>query len=109
MNYAFHSPQRCILCSQFEHDVKQSLCNLILNNIFFDLQGQIDVLVATDVAARGLDIANVDLVLQTSPPMDFDTYVHRSGRTGRAGREGTYRVFLYNVSHAFQVKSSHVL
>lgn len=46
------------------------------------------MLVATDVAARGLDIANVDLVLQTSPPMDFDTYVHRSGRTGRAGREG---------------------
>ena len=43
---------------------------------------------ATDVAARGLDIANVDLVLQTSPPMDFDTYVHRSGRTGRAGKEG---------------------
>ena len=54
-----------------------------------NLQGQIDVLVATDVAARGLDIANVDLVLQTSPPMDHDTYVHRSGRTGRAGKEGT--------------------
>jgi Helicase conserved C-terminal domain len=51
-------------------------------------QGQIDVLVATDVAARGLDIANVDLVLQTSPPMDHDTYVHRSGRTGRAGKAG---------------------
>ena len=46
------------------------------------------MLVATDVAARGLDIANVDLVLQTSPPMDHDTYVHRSGRTGRAGKEG---------------------
>ena len=44
--------------------------------------GTIDVLVATDVAARGLDIANVDLVLQTCPPMDHDTYVHRSGRTG---------------------------
>lgn len=48
------------------------------------------MLVATDVAARGLDIANVDLVLQTSPPMDHDTYVHRSGRTGRAGKAGKY-------------------
>ena len=67
---------------------------LIVYHIYHVLQGQIDVLVATDVAARGLDIANVDLVLQTSPPMDFDTYVHRSGRTGRAGREGTF-LFLF--------------
>jgi ATP-dependent RNA helicase DDX21 len=57
-------------------------------------EGTIDVLVATDVAARGLDIANVDLVLQTCPPMDHDTYVHRSGRTGRAGRAGA-SVMLY--------------
>ena len=52
-------------------------------------QGSIDVLVATDVAARGLDIAGIDLVVHTSPPNDHDTYVHRSGRTGRAGRNGT--------------------
>ena len=52
-------------------------------------QGSIDVLVATDVAARGLDIAGVDLVVHTGPPSDHDTYVHRSGRTGRAGRKGT--------------------
>jgi ATP-dependent RNA helicase DDX21 len=52
-------------------------------------QGSIDVLVATDVAARGLDIAGVDLVVHTAPPNDHDTYVHRSGRTGRAGRKGT--------------------
>lgn len=51
--------------------------------------GQIEVLIATDVAARGLDIAGVDLVLHTAPPNDHDTYVHRSGRTGRAGRNGT--------------------
>ena len=66
---------------------------LIVYHIYHVLQGQIDVLVATDVAARGLDIANVDLVLQTSPPMDFDTYVHRSGRTGRAGKAGKYYIF----------------
>ena len=59
--------------------------------------GLIDVLVATDVAARGLDIAGVDLVLHTGAPMDHDTYVHRSGRTGRAGRNGT-SVILYGTS-----------
>jgi len=46
------------------------------------------VLVATDVAARGIDIQNVDLVVQFDPPRDVDTYVHRSGRTGRAGNKG---------------------
>lgn len=59
--------------------------------------GALEVLIATDVAARGLDIAGVDLVVQTAPPMDSDTYVHRSGRTGRAGRNGTC-VVLYTGS-----------
>ena len=52
-------------------------------------EGNLDVLIATDVAARGLDIAGVDLVVHACPPLDHDTYVHRSGRTGRAGRNGT--------------------
>eukprot|EP00566_Odontella_aurita_P008957 CAMPEP_0113580260 /NCGR_PEP_ID=MMETSP0015_2-20120614/30570_1 /TAXON_ID=2838 /ORGANISM="Odontella" /LENGTH=857 /DNA_ID=CAMNT_0000484421 /DNA_START=353 /DNA_END=2924 /DNA_ORIENTATION=+ /assembly_acc=CAM_ASM_000160 len=51
--------------------------------------GSFNVLVATDVAARGIDIRDVDLVVQIQPPRDPDTYVHRSGRTGRAGRKGT--------------------
>lgn len=58
-------------------------------------EGAVDVLVATDVAARGLDIAGVDLVLHTAPPNDADTYVHRSGRTGRAGRSGN-SIVLYS-------------
>lgn len=47
------------------------------------------VLVATDVASRGLDFPRVDLIIQMSPPKDCNAYVHRSGRTGRAGHEGT--------------------
>nr|XP_002130533.1 nucleolar RNA helicase 2 [Ciona intestinalis] len=50
--------------------------------------GTVRCLVATNVAARGLDIPEIDLVIQTSPPSDIDSYIHRSGRTGRAGRTG---------------------
>ncbi|PFH33774.1 DEAD/DEAH box helicase domain-containing protein [Besnoitia besnoiti] len=51
-------------------------------------RGRYKVLVATDVAARGIDIDSVDLVLHCGVPGDADTYIHRSGRTGRAGRTG---------------------
>ena len=43
--------------------------------------GKCDILVATDVAARGLDIPNVDLVVQLEPPKEVESYIHRSGRT----------------------------
>jgi len=61
--------------------------------------GAFNVLVATDVAARGIDIQDVDLVVQFEPPKDVDTYVHRSGRTGRAGRSGT-SVLLFGTDQA---------
>jgi ATP-dependent RNA helicase DeaD len=51
-------------------------------------EGQLDVLVATDVAARGLDIEHVSHVVNYDVPSNPDAYVHRIGRTGRAGREG---------------------
>jgi ATP-dependent RNA helicase DeaD len=51
-------------------------------------RGECRILVATDVAARGLDVQDVTLVVHFDPPTDPDDYTHRSGRTGRAGRKG---------------------
>lgn len=56
--------------------------------------GKIDVLVATDVAARGIDIDDVTHVVNYDAPTDDKTYVHRIGRTGRAGRTGTAVTFV---------------
>ncbi|WP_438354570.1 DEAD/DEAH box helicase [Microbacterium sp. CJ88] len=51
--------------------------------------GRVNVLVATDVAARGIHVDDIDLVVQADPPDEYKTYLHRSGRTGRAGASGT--------------------
>ena len=56
--------------------------------------GQLDVLVATDVAARGLDVDRIALVINYDMPFDGEAYVHRIGRTGRAGRSGAAILFL---------------
>merc|ERR1719479_286593 len=62
--------------------------------------GQINLLVATDVAARGLDIPDVEFVINYSFPLTIEDYVHRIGRTGRAGREGTSHTFFQVVDKA---------
>ncbi len=56
--------------------------------------GKVDVLVATDVAARGIDVDNVTHVINYQCPEDDKTYVHRIGRTGRAGQKGTAVTFV---------------
>ena len=55
--------------------------------------GTVTTLVATDVAARGIDVPDVQLVVHADPPMDSDVYTHRSGRTGRAGKKGKSVIF----------------
>lgn len=56
--------------------------------------GRIQVLIATDVAARGLDISEVTHVINYQQPRDFDSYIHRIGRTGRAGKGGKAFTFI---------------
>ncbi len=59
-------------------------------------QGKLDILVATDVAARGLDVERISHVINYDIPYDVEAYVHRIGRTGRAGREGDAILFAAN-------------
>lgn len=67
-------------------DLKQTQRDVVMNKF---RKGTIDILVATDVAARGIDVDDVDLVVNYDIPQDNEYYVHRIGRTARAGREGT--------------------
>jgi superfamily II DNA/RNA helicase len=57
-------------------------------------QDKINILIATDVAARGLDIPDVTHVINYDVPQTYDTYIHRIGRTGRAGKKGTALTFV---------------
>lgn len=57
-------------------------------------EGRIDVLIATDVAARGIDIDDITHVINYDIPQDHESYVHRIGRTGRAGRTGVAMTFI---------------
>ena len=58
-------------------------------NLSLLTSGRVNVLVATDVAARGIHVDDITLVIQADPPDEYKTYLHRSGRTGRAGKVGT--------------------
>ncbi len=57
-------------------------------------KGSLDILVATDVAARGLDVERISLVVNYDIPYDTEAYIHRIGRTGRAGRQGDAILFV---------------
>ena len=66
-------------------DLKQTQRDIVMKKF---RNGTIEILVATDVAARGIDVDDVDIVINYNIPQDEEYYVHRIGRTGRAGRSG---------------------
>ncbi len=102
-----YNPRQVIVFSNFKNNVER-LGNFLSNNGVpavgisslltqaqrnrvleqFKAENEKNILVATDVAARGLDIKGVDMVINFDLPMDAESYVHRIGRTGRAGAEG---------------------
>jgi ATP-dependent RNA helicase RhlE len=102
-----HNPKQAIIFSNFKFSVERIARFLTENGVpamgisslltqaqrtrvmeQFRAENEKNILVATDVAARGLDIKGVDLVINFELPMDAESYVHRIGRTGRAGAEG---------------------
>ncbi|UVW35946.1 DEAD/DEAH box helicase [SAR92 clade bacterium H455] len=72
-------------------DLTQTLRERTINRL---KKGQLDIVVATDVAARGLDVERISHVINYDVPYDNESYVHRIGRTGRAGREGKAIMFV---------------
>ncbi|MCG0237803.1 MAG: DEAD/DEAH box helicase [Firmicutes bacterium] len=78
--------RRGYLAEGIHGDMNQAQRNRVMARF---KEGQIELLVATDVAARGLDIEGVTHVINFDIPQDAESYVHRIGRTGRAGRSGT--------------------
>ncbi|MBT0728699.1 DEAD/DEAH family ATP-dependent RNA helicase [Rosenbergiella nectarea] len=74
-------------------DMNQALREQTLERL---KDGRLDILIATDVAARGLDVERISLVVNYDIPLDAESYVHRIGRTGRAGRAGRALLFVEN-------------
>ncbi len=72
-------------------DIQQSARERIVSKL---KKGQVDILIATDVAARGLDVDRISHVINYDIPYDTESYVHRIGRTGRAGRSGNAILFV---------------
>ena len=72
-------------------DLNQALRERTINRL---KNGQIDIIIATDVAARGLDVERISHVINFDIPYDNESYIHRIGRTGRAGREGKAILFI---------------
>jgi ATP-dependent RNA helicase DeaD len=72
-------------------DIAQKMRERTINQL---KQGKIDILIATDVAARGLDVERISHVINYDIPYDPESYVHRIGRTGRAGRSGEAILFV---------------
>jgi ATP-dependent RNA helicase DeaD len=82
-------------------DLNQNQRTLVMNRF---RKGYTSILVATDVAARGLDVNNVDVVFNYDLPHDPEYYVHRIGRTGRAGKEGKAYSFVEDRTDTYRLR-----
>ncbi|HXH01523.1 MAG TPA: DEAD/DEAH box helicase, partial [Xanthomonadaceae bacterium] len=82
---------RGLAAAAINGDIQQAQRERTIQNL---KDGRIDILVATDVAARGLDVERISHVLNYDIPYDTESYVHRIGRTGRAGRSGEAILFV---------------
>ncbi|XP_047979782.1 DEAD-box ATP-dependent RNA helicase 53, mitochondrial-like [Salvia hispanica] len=96
-----YAMQRNFKCEPLHGDITQNQRERTLSAF---REGRINILVATDVAARGLDVPNVDLVVHYELPNSSENFVHRSGRTGRAGKKGSV-VLIYSDHQYREIKA----
>ncbi|KAL2482189.1 DEAD-box ATP-dependent RNA helicase 53 [Forsythia ovata] len=96
-----YAMKRNCSCEALHGDISQNQREITLSG-FRD--GRFNILVATDVAARGLDVPNVDLVIHYELPNSSEIFVHRSGRTGRAGRKGS-AIVIYSSHQSRDIKA----
>jgi len=78
-------------CAALNGDIAQNQRERTIENL---KKGKLDIIVATDVAARGLDVKRISHVINYDIPYDTEAYIHRIGRTGRAGKEGDAILFV---------------
>ena len=91
---------RGISCEAIHGDIQQRIREKTLEKF---KRGEIKVLVATDVAARGLDIDDVDAVFNYDVPDELENYTHRIGRTGRAKRHGVAYTFIATITEGIRM------
>ncbi len=83
--------QRGYVAEGLHGDMKQQARDHVMNTF---RSGKVDILIATDVAARGIDVSGIGAVFNYDIPQDYEYYVHRIGRTGRAGKSGLAFTFV---------------
>ena len=88
-------------CSMLHGDMKQEARTAVMQAF---KSGRTPILIATDVAARGIDVDDVDAVYNYDIPQDYEYYIHRIGRTGRAGRSGVSYTLAAGRRQVFQVR-----
>ena len=91
---------RGISCEAIHGDIQQRIREKTLEQF---KKGEVKVLVATDVAARGLDIDDVDAVFNYDVPDELENYTHRIGRTGRARKHGVAYTFIANITEGIRM------
>ncbi|XP_057873237.2 DEAD-box ATP-dependent RNA helicase 9, mitochondrial isoform X1 [Cryptomeria japonica] len=99
-DYLSTSMKQVLGCEALHGDISQSQRERTLAGF---REGRFNVLIATDVAARGLDVPNVDLIIHYELPNSSEIFVHRSGRTGRAGKKGT-AILIYSEQQSRAVR-----
>ncbi len=92
LELAEHLTQGGYSCGALNGDIPQSQRQRMIEQL---KSGRLNILVATDVAARGLDVDRISHVINFDAPFDTESYIHRIGRTGRAGRSGQALLFLH--------------